>query len=53
MNKELDCGPLNDSLTNIQWLGKMNTFEHDAVKQMAYKENQSANVQVRCSSLSP
>nr|XP_040030239.1 forkhead box protein M1 isoform X2 [Gasterosteus aculeatus aculeatus] len=45
LNKELDCGPLNDSLTNIQWLGKMNTFEHDAVKQMAYKENQSANVQ--------
>ncbi|KAL6116710.1 foxm1 [Pungitius sinensis] len=45
LNKELDCGPLDDSLTNIQWLGKMNTFEHDAAKQMAYKENLNANLQ--------
>ncbi|XP_056133570.1 forkhead box protein M1 [Lampris incognitus] len=25
MNKELDCSPLDDSLTNIQWLGGMST----------------------------
>ncbi|KAM8909661.1 forkhead box protein M1 [Spinachia spinachia] len=45
LNKELDCGPLDDSLTNIQWLGKMNTFEHDGAKQTAYAENLNANLQ--------
>ncbi|XP_030643906.1 forkhead box protein M1 [Chanos chanos] len=25
LNKELDCSPLDDSLTNIQWLGRMST----------------------------
>uniref|UniRef100_A0A671WXU8 Forkhead box M1 n=1 Tax=Sparus aurata TaxID=8175 RepID=A0A671WXU8_SPAAU len=25
LNKDLDCGPLDDSLTNIQWLGTMST----------------------------
>lgn len=41
LNKELECGPLDDSLTNIQWLGRMNTcgFQPDPVKQMAVKEN--------------
>ncbi|XP_033968216.1 forkhead box protein M1 isoform X1 [Pseudochaenichthys georgianus] len=41
LNKELECGPLDDSLTNIQWLGRMNTcgFQPDPVKQMAIKEN--------------
>ncbi|XP_042367001.1 forkhead box protein M1 [Plectropomus leopardus] len=41
LNKELECGPLDDSLTNIQWLGRMNTctFEPDPAKQMANKEN--------------
>ncbi|KAK5848978.1 hypothetical protein PBY51_008655 [Eleginops maclovinus] len=41
LNKELECGPLDDSLTNIQWLGRMNTcgFQPDPVKQMAKKEN--------------
>ncbi|KAL3048242.1 hypothetical protein OYC64_006924 [Pagothenia borchgrevinki] len=41
LNKELECGPLDDSLTNIQWLGRMNTcgFQPDPVKQMANKEN--------------
>uniref|UniRef100_A0A665VBH4 Forkhead box protein M1 n=1 Tax=Echeneis naucrates TaxID=173247 RepID=A0A665VBH4_ECHNA len=29
LNKELDCGPLDDSLTNIQWLGKMSTCALD------------------------
>ncbi|XP_059182232.1 forkhead box protein M1 isoform X2 [Centropristis striata] len=43
LNKELECGPLDDSLTNIQWLGRMNTcaFEADPAKQMANKENQN------------
>uniref|UniRef100_A0A3P9AZ18 Forkhead box protein M1 n=1 Tax=Maylandia zebra TaxID=106582 RepID=A0A3P9AZ18_9CICH len=25
VNKDVNCGPLDDSLTNIQWLGKMST----------------------------
>ncbi|XP_068442446.1 forkhead box protein M1 isoform X2 [Clinocottus analis] len=41
LNKELECGPLDDSLTNMQWLGKMNTFEQE----VADKENQSSNLQ--------
>ncbi|XP_034382359.1 forkhead box protein M1 [Cyclopterus lumpus] len=47
LNKDLECGPLDDSLTNMQWLGKMNTFEQDAAKQMADKENQSSNSQAQ------
>uniref|UniRef100_A0A3B5ABM3 Forkhead box protein M1 n=1 Tax=Stegastes partitus TaxID=144197 RepID=A0A3B5ABM3_9TELE len=39
VNKE--GGPLDDSLTNIQWLGKMSTFEADASKQTPNKENQN------------
>ncbi|XP_078098645.1 forkhead box protein M1 [Sander vitreus] len=47
LNKELECGPLDDSLTNIQWLGRMNTcaFESDSAKQMVNKENQNSNSQ--------
>ncbi|XP_031169338.1 forkhead box protein M1 isoform X2 [Sander lucioperca] len=47
LNKELECGPLDDSLTNIQWLGRMNTcaFESDTAKQMVNKENQNSNSQ--------
>ncbi|XP_042259248.1 forkhead box protein M1 isoform X1 [Thunnus maccoyii] len=47
LNKDLDCGPLDDSLTNIQWLGKMSTctFEPDPAKQTANKENQNSNAQ--------
>ncbi|XP_054480413.1 forkhead box protein M1 [Anoplopoma fimbria] len=49
LNKELECGPLDDSLTNIQWLGKMNTctFETDAAKQMADKENVNSDSQAQ------
>ncbi|XP_034719131.1 forkhead box protein M1 isoform X2 [Etheostoma cragini] len=45
LNKELECGPLDDSLTNIQWLGRMNTcaFESDTAK--VNKENQNPNSQ--------
>ncbi|KAI3366667.1 hypothetical protein L3Q82_009350 [Scortum barcoo] len=45
MNKDLDCGPLDDSLTNIQWLGRMSTcsMEPDPTKQE--KENQNSNSQ--------
>lgn len=48
MNKDLDCGPLDDSLTNIQWLGRMSTsgFEPDPAKQMTNKENQDSNSQM-------
>ncbi|KAM7367277.1 hypothetical protein PAMP_015191 [Pampus punctatissimus] len=47
MNKDLDCGPLDDSLTNIQWLGKMSTcaFEPDPAKTMFNKENQNSDSQ--------
>uniref|UniRef100_UPI0037E828DD forkhead box protein M1 n=1 Tax=Semicossyphus pulcher TaxID=241346 RepID=UPI0037E828DD len=47
VNKDLECGPLDDSLTNIQWLGKMSTctLEGDDAKQMADKENQKPNSQ--------
>uniref|UniRef100_A0A3P8U1Z0 Forkhead box protein M1 n=1 Tax=Amphiprion percula TaxID=161767 RepID=A0A3P8U1Z0_AMPPE len=42
-----DGGPLDDSLTNIQWLGKMSTctFEADPSKQMPLKENQNPPAQ--------
>ncbi|KAM7378429.1 hypothetical protein PAMA_013371 [Pampus argenteus] len=47
LNKDLDCGPLDDSLTNIQWLGKMSTcaFEPDPAKTMFNKENQNSDSQ--------
>ncbi|XP_037616817.1 forkhead box protein M1 isoform X1 [Sebastes umbrosus] len=47
LNKELECGPLDDSLTNIQWLGRMDTcvLEADPAKQTANKENQNPNSQ--------
>ncbi|XP_041636758.1 forkhead box protein M1 isoform X2 [Cheilinus undulatus] len=44
LNKDLECGPLDNSLTNIQWLGKMSTLETDPAKQMENKENQSPQV---------
>lgn len=58
VNRELECGPLDASLTNIQWLGRMNTcaFEPDPAKQMADKENQDPNsqtFQVSCPLLAP
>ncbi|XP_040885659.1 forkhead box protein M1 [Toxotes jaculatrix] len=48
LNKDLECGPLDDSLTNIQWLGRMSTcaFEADPTKQMTNKENQNPNPQL-------
>ncbi|KAF3705231.1 Forkhead box protein M1 INS-1 winged helix Winged-helix factor from INS-1 cells [Channa argus] len=47
LNKELECGPLDDSLTNIQWLGKMSTsaLETDPNNQMINKENQNVHPQ--------
>ncbi|XP_026182487.1 forkhead box protein M1 [Mastacembelus armatus] len=44
LTKELECGPLDDSLTNIQWLGRMSTsaFEPGSTKQMINKENQDS-----------
>ncbi|XP_071368422.1 forkhead box protein M1 [Centroberyx affinis] len=41
LNKDLDCSPLDDSLTNIQWLGRMNTcaLGPDSAKKEANKEN--------------
>ncbi|KAM6895290.1 forkhead box protein M1 [Xenentodon cancila] len=40
--KDANCGPLDDSLTNIQWLGRMSTcgLESDPPKQMTDKEKQ-------------
>lgn len=42
LNKDLDCSPLDDSLTNIQWLGRMSTdgLGPDPTKKQANKENQ-------------
>lgn len=44
VNRDLSCGPLDDSLTNIQWLGRMSTFEPNPDK-LTNKENQNTNVQ--------
>ncbi|XP_041113110.1 forkhead box protein M1-like isoform X2 [Polyodon spathula] len=46
-NKNLDCSPLDDSLTNIQWLGRMSTDSLGpcAVKTEADKENLNINIQ--------
>ncbi|XP_036374372.1 forkhead box protein M1 [Megalops cyprinoides] len=44
LNKELDCSPLDDSLTNIQWLGGMSTdgLAADPGKKDPNKENQES-----------
>lgn len=41
LNKDLECGPLDDSLSNIQWLGRMDAcaIEPDPAKLVANKEN--------------
>ncbi|CAL8329308.1 unnamed protein product [Boreogadus saida] len=41
-NKDLDCSPLDDSLTNMQWLGRMST---DTEKSEGSKENYSLSQQ--------
>uniref|UniRef100_A0A3P9KLS8 Forkhead box protein M1 n=1 Tax=Oryzias latipes TaxID=8090 RepID=A0A3P9KLS8_ORYLA len=43
LSKDGNSGPLDDSLTNIQWLGKMNTcaLESEPAKQTQGKENQA------------
>uniref|UniRef100_A0A4W5KG27 Forkhead box protein M1 n=1 Tax=Hucho hucho TaxID=62062 RepID=A0A4W5KG27_9TELE len=48
LNRDLDCSPLDDSLTNIQWLGRMNTdgLEPDPAKKAANKENHDACQQI-------
>ncbi|TKS90542.1 Forkhead box protein M1 [Collichthys lucidus] len=46
-NKDLECGPLDDSLTNIQWLGRMNTLEPDPAAQTSNKENQDSSLQTQ------
>lgn len=55
VNKEVDGGRLDDSLTNIQWLGKMSssTLESGQAKGVTGQENQEPNLQtqVGCSSL--
>ncbi|XP_040005380.1 forkhead box protein M1 isoform X2 [Xiphias gladius] len=47
LNHELECGPLDDSLTNIQWLGRMSTcaIEPDPTKLLTNKENQNPSSQ--------
>ncbi|KAG8005520.1 Forkhead box protein M1 [Nibea albiflora] len=48
-NKDLECGPLDESLTNIQWLGRMNTcnLDPDPAAQTPNKENQDSNLQTQ------
>lgn len=46
-NRDLDCGLLDDSLTNIQWLGKMNTYALDAdPAKQDVKEKQNEDIQI-------
>uniref|UniRef100_A0A672YEK0 Forkhead box protein M1 n=1 Tax=Sphaeramia orbicularis TaxID=375764 RepID=A0A672YEK0_9TELE len=48
LKKEVAEGPLDDSLSNIQWLGKITTspLEPDLPTPMVNKENQNSNSQV-------
>ncbi|KAL3977167.1 ubiquitin carboxyl-terminal hydrolase 26/29/37 [Sarotherodon galilaeus] len=43
VNKDVNCGPFDDSLTDLQWLGKMSTcaLEPNSTKQLSSKENQN------------
>uniref|UniRef100_A0A4W4HPF7 Forkhead box protein M1 n=1 Tax=Electrophorus electricus TaxID=8005 RepID=A0A4W4HPF7_ELEEL len=45
LKKEADCSPLNDSLTNMQWLGKMSTdvFGPEPATGKSNKENQGGS----------
>ncbi|XP_029020079.1 forkhead box protein M1 isoform X2 [Betta splendens] len=47
LNKELECGPLDDSLTNIHWLGKMSTctIEPEPTREESNKENPNTPLQ--------
>lgn len=47
LNRDLDCSPLDDSLTNIQWLGRMSTdgLGPDDSKKTSNKENLDASAQ--------
>ncbi|XP_041935190.1 forkhead box protein M1 isoform X1 [Alosa sapidissima] len=49
LNKELDCSPLDDSLTNIQWLGRMSTdgLGPDPLRKSSNKENQESCQQLQ------
>lgn len=48
-NKDLDCSPLDDSLTNIQWLGRMSTdgLGPESSTECANKENQESSTQLQ------
>ncbi|XP_076862459.1 forkhead box protein M1 isoform X2 [Brachyhypopomus gauderio] len=48
-----DCSPLDDSLTNMQWLGKMSTdvFDPEPTKGTSNKENQGGSDQPQDSTL--
>ncbi|KAL0962958.1 hypothetical protein UPYG_G00347700 [Umbra pygmaea] len=52
LNRDLDCSPLDDSLTNIQWLGRMSTdgLEPVAANKAANKDSYEANQQILQSS---
>lgn len=49
MSKDVDGGRLDDSLTNIQWLGKMSssTLESGSAKETSNQENQEPNLQTQ------
>lgn len=48
LGKDLECGPLDDSLTNIQWLGRMSTYSLDShpARLIADKEKLLVNSQM-------
>lgn len=55
LGKDLQCGPLDDSLTNIQWLGRMSTcsLEPHQSKPIADKENLSASQMLQSCNAEP
>ncbi|XP_076732109.1 forkhead box protein M1 isoform X1 [Maylandia zebra] len=44
LNKDVNCGPFDDSLTDLKWLGRMSTcaLEPNSTKQLSSKENQNS-----------
>ncbi|XP_039892047.1 forkhead box protein M1-like isoform X4 [Simochromis diagramma] len=44
VNKDVNCGPFDDSLTDLKWLGRMSTcaLEPNSTKQLSSKENQNS-----------
>lgn len=44
LSKDLECGPLDDSLTNIQWLGRMSTCSLEPQPSISTADKENLNV---------